>query len=67
MWKYCGGYYIGDFFNTTNMSFMNDTIYINSIPKALIIGKEESFLGATVRKVVISSLASNEEGTYCGK
>lgn len=66
MWKYCGGYYIGDLFNSVQMQFRNDTIYINNIPNALIIAKNESFLGSG-KKVIIKSIKSGEVGTYCGK
>ncbi|WP_299887135.1 hypothetical protein [uncultured Lacinutrix sp.] len=66
-WKYGDGYHIGDVISFERYNLINNTLYLENIPKALLISKEESVFGFTSRKIVIKDLESNKRGTYYQK
>lgn len=66
-WKHGDGYYIGDFIHFENYDIRNDTLFLENIPKALIIKRKVSILGFTDRELTIKDLISNETGTYYQK
>ncbi len=63
-WKYGDGYHIGDVLDFNSFTLSNDTIYRNSVPKAILINRIDSYFNLTSRKIIIQSLSSNEKGTY---
>jgi len=63
-WKYGNGYHIGDVLDFNTLTFSNDTIYTNGIPRAILIDRVDSYFNLTSRKIIIQSLSSNEKGTY---
>lgn len=63
-WKYGDGFHIGDVINFEKHQVINDTIFLDNIPKAILINKEGSILGFTDRTIIVKDLLSDETGTY---
>jgi len=62
-WKYGEGFHIGDVLVLDNKNLINDTIFINDKPTAIIVDKVYGLIGAD-NKIIIRSVWTNEKGTY---
>ena len=67
MWKYCEGFYLNDVISFENYELINDTLYLDKAPKAILLSKEESIFGFTDRKIILRAINSTQTGTYCQK
>jgi hypothetical protein len=67
MWKFRGGYSIGDVFRIGNnySKINNDTIYQNEKPVAIVVNFERRVFGDNI--LTIKSLTENRIGEYCEK
>lgn len=65
-WKYRNGESFGDFIEFKNIKIINDTLYDNKTPFAILIKTEEGILGAS-NKIHLQSITNGKIGIYCGK
>ncbi len=62
-WKYGEGFHMGDVLILDNKNLLNDTIFINGKPKAIIVDKVYGLIGDD-NEIIIKSLLTNEKGIY---
>ncbi len=63
-WKYSGGYHVGDVIDFKIHHLSNDTIYMGSTPKALLLNTRESVLDFGNKAIIIKDLKSDKKGIY---
>ncbi|GAA4069125.1 hypothetical protein GCM10022389_12890 [Flavobacterium cheonanense] len=65
MWKYSGGFYLGDVLRLDFKTLKNDTIYQENKPK-YIIKTSIGYFGYPT-ELIIKDIESGDEGRYVGK